>query len=74
MKKSGLFLAAALALVLPAADQSVKPMSAEEVRTLERQGKLRSRHIEVDSVEYNAPVPANAFDTSAPEGWKVVER
>jgi hypothetical protein len=43
-----------------------------QAQRLVRQGKLRSLRVEVDSVEYNTPIPAGTFDTTTPKGWTVV--
>jgi len=64
---------AATNLILSGEATETVPDTAQ-ARRLVREGKLRSRHIEVDSVEYNTSLPANAFDTATPEGWTVVER
>jgi hypothetical protein len=72
MVSDGELIARCLAGDRAAFDEAVP--DTPEARRLVRQGKLRSLHVRVDSVEYNSPVPANAFETTTPKGWTVVHR
>ena len=40
-------------------------------KRLVRQGKLRTMHVRVDSIDYNPVISKGLFDTSIPPGWKV---
>jgi len=63
----------ALFLIMSGEASEIVPHTKAAQR-LVRRGKLRSTHVRVDWIDYNAQVPAGLFDTTIPPGWTVVHK
>lgn len=67
-------------LVNPATNLIMSGEASETVpdtkaaQRLVHRGKLRSTHVRVDWIDYNAQVPSGLFDTTIPPGWEVVHK
>jgi hypothetical protein len=57
-------------LIMRGEAQEIIP-NTRAAQRLVRQGKLRTMHVRVNTIDYNPILSKGLFDTSTPPGWKV---